>query len=98
GASNRNGFRWDEQCTVPVPKASMRPRREGATWVSFFAPLCRESILRSVLEDAGTGFKEGRLIPSFADNVGIPLAGARRLISRPRKASLFQLRLSKGKF
>src|SRR5699024_12788636 len=26
----------------------MRPRREGTTWVSFFAPLCRGSMLRSV--------------------------------------------------
>src|SRR5690625_2958155 len=29
---------------------------------------------------------EGRLKPPFAGNVDIPLAGARRLISRPRKA------------
>jgi len=35
---------------------------------------------------------EGRLKPPFAGNTGIPLAGARRLISRPRKASVFQLR------
>jgi len=35
---------------------------------------------------------EGRLKPPFAGNVDIPLAGARRLISRPRKASVFQLR------
>src|SRR5699024_12030008 len=46
GASNRNAFRWDEQCAVPVPKASMRPR---------------------------SAYDEGRLIPSFADNVGIQL-------------------------
>src|SRR5690625_3299034 len=39
---------------------------------------------------------EGRLKPPFAGNVGIPLAGARRLISRPRKASIFHLRRSKG--
>src|SRR5699024_2414786 len=38
---------------------------------------------------------EGRLKPPFAGNVDIPLAGARRLISRPRKASIFQLRRSK---
>jgi len=38
--------------------------------------------------------EEGRLKPSFADNVDIPLAGARRLISRPRKASVFHLRRS----
>src|SRR5690625_2012288 len=37
---------------------------------------------------------EGRLKPPFAGNVDIPLAGARRLISRPRKASIFHLRLS----
>src|SRR5699024_6464574 len=30
---------------------------------------------------------EGRLKPSFADNAGIPLAGARRLESCPRRAS-----------
>ncbi|MBP1969687.1 hypothetical protein J2Z83_001794 [Virgibacillus natechei] len=29
---------------------------------------------------------EGQLKPPFAGNVGIPLAGARRLTSRPRKA------------
>src|SRR5699024_729608 len=46
GTSNRNAFRWDEQCAVPVPKASMRPR---------------------------SAYDEGRLIPSFADNVGIQL-------------------------
>src|SRR5699024_5850827 len=32
---------------------------------------------------------EGRLKPPFAGNVGIPLVGARRLISRARKARRF---------
>src|SRR5699024_11027596 len=32
--------------------------------------------------------KEGRLKPSFADNVGIPLARARRLKPCPRKATV----------
>src|SRR5699024_12675425 len=38
---------------------------------------------------------EGRLKPPFAGNVDIPLAGARRLINRPRKASIFHLRWSR---
>src|SRR5690625_1288927 len=41
---------------------------------------------------------EGRLKPPFAGNVDIPLAGARRLISRPRKASIFHLRWLKSIF
>src|SRR5699024_9757574 len=50
-------------------------------------PCAEEACSEALLEDAGTGFKEGRLKPSFADNVGIPLAGARRLRPCPRKAS-----------
>src|SRR5699024_6049433 len=41
---------------------------------------------------------EGRLKPPFAGNVDIPLAGARRLIRRPRKASVFHLRWPERKF
>src|SRR5690625_2352780 len=37
GASNRNGFRWDEQCAVPVPKASVRPRKSVARGGSLAA-------------------------------------------------------------
>src|SRR5699024_279808 len=50
-------------------------------------PCAEEAYSEALLEDAGTGFKEGRLKPSFPDNVGIPLAGARRLRPCPRKAS-----------
>src|SRR5699024_11318292 len=41
---------------------------------------------------------EGRLKPPFAGNVDIPLAGARRLIIRPRKARVFHLRWPERKF
>src|SRR5699024_11852298 len=41
---------------------------------------------------------EGRLKPPFAGNVDIPLAGARRRISRPRRASVLHLRSPEGKF
>src|SRR5699024_2846463 len=51
-------------------------------------PCAEEAYSEALLEDAGTGFKEGRLKPSFADNVGIPLAGARRLKPCPRKATV----------
>ena len=37
---------------------------------------------------------EGRLKPPFAGNVDIPLAGARRLTSRPRKRSVFPKRVN----
>src|SRR5699024_3953460 len=65
--------------------------RELLEKASLF-PCAEEAHCEALLEDAGAGFKEGRLKPSFADNVGIPLAGARRLIASPRKASVFQLR------
>src|SRR5699024_5357554 len=47
--------------------------------------------------------KEGQLNTAFAANVGTPLAGAqcvstRRLISRPRKASIFHLRNRRTNF
>src|SRR5699024_7500262 len=49
-------------------------------------PCAEEACSEALLVDAGTGFKEGRLKPSFADNVGIRLAGARRLKPCPRQS------------
>jgi len=50
-------------------------------------PYAEEAYYEALLEDAGTGSKEGRLKPFFANNVDIPFARARRLRPCPRKAS-----------
>src|SRR5699024_9844360 len=89
------------------PHVALRGLKAHGTALSFVPPktFCysrkrfrwdEESQSQRPRCDPAVRIDEGRLKPPFAGNVGIPLAGARRLISRPRKASIFHVRRSKG--